>query len=320
MKLLLAPMEGVVDFVMRDLITRIGGFDYCATEFVRVTSLLLPDHVFYKYCPELKMGGKTAAGTPVFVQLLGGQPGPMAENAAKAASLGAPGIDINFGCPAKTVNRHDGGSVILKCPDRVFNITKQMREAVPKEIPVTVKIRLGFEDDSLAVENSIAAQEAGAHWLTVHARTKVQGYKPPANWEALAKIQEVLNIPLNANGDIWTLDDYKRCKEVTGCENFMLGRGAIADPFLASKIKNYVTESSWDSMDPWLPQFVEDSRDFRSEKYAVMRTKQWTRLLARNYPEAGELFEEIKRLQEFDEVMPPVRHSVLKDGQARVLN
>src|SRR5207244_3542550 len=106
-------MEGVLDWVLRELLSDVGGVDRMVTEFVRVTDRLLPDHVFHKYCPELNQGGRTRSGIPVFIQLLGGQAGPLAENARRAVELGAPGIDLNFGCPAKTVNRHDGGAALL---------------------------------------------------------------------------------------------------------------------------------------------------------------------------------------------------------------
>ena len=105
MRLMLAPMEGVIDHTMRELLTSLGSVDRCVTEFVRVSDRLLPPRVFRRLCPELDRGGVTAAGVPVYVQLLGGQPGVVADNAARAAELGAPGIDLNFGCPAKTVNR-----------------------------------------------------------------------------------------------------------------------------------------------------------------------------------------------------------------------
>src|SRR5210317_492883 len=110
-RILLAPMEGVVDFEMREMLTRVGSFDRCVTEFVRVTQTLLPEHVFLRYCPELTQGSRTSNGTPVYVQLLGGDPLVMAANARRAAEMGSAGIDLNFGCPAKCVNRHDGGSI-----------------------------------------------------------------------------------------------------------------------------------------------------------------------------------------------------------------
>ena len=116
MKIYLAPMEGVVDPVIRALYSKIGGYDQFVTEFVRVTDKLLPDKVFFRYAPELKTSGRTAEGVPVYVQILGGKAEWMAENAAAVARLGAPGLDINFGCPAKTVNRHDGGASLLQKP------------------------------------------------------------------------------------------------------------------------------------------------------------------------------------------------------------
>ena len=145
MRLMLAPMEGVVDHTMRELLTAVGGLDRCVTEFLRVSDRLLPPRVFHRVCPELSGGGITTSGVPVYLQLLGGQPGPMAENAARAAELGAPGIDLNFGCPAKTVNKSDGGAIILRQPERVHRIVSAVRAAVPAEVPVTVKTRLGFD-------------------------------------------------------------------------------------------------------------------------------------------------------------------------------
>ncbi|MEO0337441.1 MAG: tRNA-dihydrouridine synthase family protein, partial [Pseudomonadota bacterium] len=224
----LAPMEGVVDPIVRRMWTAIGGIDHCVTEFVRVTDKLLPDHVFFKYCPELLQGGVTDSGIPVFVQLLGGQPEPMADNAFKVFALGAPGLDLNFGCPAKTVNRHDGGAALLKNPERLFNIISEIRKVVPKSFPVTAKVRLGFEDKTLVREISQACSEGGALRLTVHARTKVEGYKPPAHWEFIAIMKEVSKIPVIANGDIWNLEDYQRCREISGCADVALGRCLMA--------------------------------------------------------------------------------------------
>ena len=130
MRIMLAPMEGVIDHTMRELLTSLGSVDRCVTEFVRVSERLLPPRVFYRLCPELRQGGTTAAGVPVYLQLLGGDPTVVAENAARAAELGAPGVDLNFGCPAKTVNKSDGGSILLREPDRVAAITAAARVAV----------------------------------------------------------------------------------------------------------------------------------------------------------------------------------------------
>jgi tRNA-dihydrouridine synthase C len=111
--LILAPMEGLLDFVLRDVLTRIGGVDRCVSEFIRVTNTLLPERTFLRIVPELANGGRTFAGVPVRPQLLGSDPHCLADNAAQLATLNPPGIDLNFGCPAKTVNQSRGGAVLL---------------------------------------------------------------------------------------------------------------------------------------------------------------------------------------------------------------
>ena len=116
MHITLAPMQGVVDHLMRDMLTQIGGYDLCVTEFVRVVDQLMPNRVFYRLCPELKSEGRTPSGTPVKVQLLGQDPNWLAENAVRAVNLGSHGVDLNFGCPAKTVNKNKGGAILLREP------------------------------------------------------------------------------------------------------------------------------------------------------------------------------------------------------------
>lgn len=299
MAILLAPMEGVVDPVLRKLLTQIGGIDYCVTEFVRVTSTLYPEKVFLKYCPELKNNSRTSSGTPVFVQLLGSDLVSMAENAHRVCEMGAYGIDLNFGCPAKTVNRHDGGAALLKNPERVFQVTQSVRKAVPKEKPVTVKVRLGYEDKTQTREIAKAAQEGGGHWLTVHARTKAEAYRPPAHWEYIADMKQQVSIPVIANGDIWNPEDHKRCQQASQCEDTMLGRGLVARPTLASEIKYHNPLTPFSDLNDYLLKFMVESFNYRDERYAVQRTKQLIKLMGRTYPEAQNLFENIKREKNF---------------------
>lgn len=307
MKIYLAPMEGVVDSIMRELLTSIGGFDYCVTEFLRITNSLYPNYVFLRHCPELHNNSETKSGTPVLFQILGSDISCMRDNAVRATKLGAKGIDLNFGCPAKTVNRNDGGATLLKNPKRVFDIIYAVRDAVPKTIDVSAKIRLGFDDKSLAIENSIAAEEAGAAFLVVHARTKKEGYKPPAHWEWIAKICEKVNIPVVANGDIWTVDDYFRCVKISGCEDVMLGRGAVSMPDLAWQIKMHTKTSekpySWKQiLAIIIIMFRACWKHDERGKYPVSRLKQWLKMLSRTYEEAQELFESVKRVKDADSV------------------
>jgi len=166
-RIVLAPMEGVIDAPMRRLMTDIGGYTRCVTEFVRVTNVLLPERVFRKFCPELSQGGVTDAGVPVYTQLLGSDPQALAINAVRAVELGAPGIDLNFGCPAKTVNNSMGGSILLREPSQVATIVASVRQAVPSETPVTAKIRLGYDNAESLPEIVDGIRAAGATEKTV---------------------------------------------------------------------------------------------------------------------------------------------------------
>lgn len=304
MRIILAPMEGVIDHAMRAMLTRLGGIDRCVTEFVRVTQSKLPSRVFYRLCPELgnTETGCTPSGVPVYIQLLGSDCHFMAVNAAKAARLGAPGIDINFGCPAKTVNRNDGGSVLLREPLRIYNIVDAVRRAVPETVPVTAKIRLGFSDSSLFAEVVHAIVAAGANELVVHARTREDGYKPPAYWGELAGVKQGCSIPMIANGEIWSVRDFQHCVAASGCEDIMLGRGILACPDLARQIKIHHNRHpraslSWREVVGMLVDFHNDSQSLYDPRYTGNRLKQWLGYLRRHYTAASTLFENIKRLR-----------------------
>jgi tRNA-dihydrouridine synthase C len=307
MKIMLAPMEGVIDHHMREALTAVGGYDGCVTEFLRISDLLLPARVFARLSPELAQCGQTALGVPVVVQLLGSDATMMALNAQRAAELGAPAIDLNFGCPSNTVNRKMGGSILLRQPERVHAIVAAVRRAVDGAIPVTAKMRLGYEDGALALDNALAIEAAGASELTVHARTKIEGYKPPARWEALAPLREALTIPLIANGDIRTLDDYRRCVELSGCVDVMLGRGALSDPSLARQIKQSANDEpaapmSWAALSALILNTNERMAQEYPEKYLVMRIKQWLAMLRADHPQAQRLFNEIRLMQTREEI------------------
>ncbi|WP_232848836.1 tRNA dihydrouridine synthase [Amphritea pacifica] len=307
MKIVLAPMEGVVDAPMREMLTRIGGIDQCVTEFVRVSERVLPAKVFRKTCPELFNDSNTSSGTPVILQLLGSDPRIVAGNARKAVSIGARGIDLNFGCPAKTVNKSRGGAVLLQEPELVHKIVWWTRQAVPDHIPVTAKMRLGYSDKSLALENAAAIADAGASGLTVHARTKEEGYRPPAHWEWIARIREHVSISVTANGEVWNWQDYQRCREVSGCDDVMIGRGLVAAPDLGLRIKalqrgDDPEHLSWPEMLILLQQFLEMVEQQLAPKYVHGRIKQWLKMMSREYPQATAMLQEMRLLKQVPEV------------------
>jgi len=311
MRLFLAPMESVVDHHFRSIYSRIGGIDVFVSEFVRVNDMPVSNSVLLRECPELAACTSAGAvaqanGIPIRVQLLGSNPATLAESALKAARLGASAIDLNFGCPAKTVNKSRGGSILLKQPELVGEIVAAVRNAVPEKVPVTAKIRLGFEDRSMYMDNALAIAEAGANELCVHARSKADGYKPPAYWSYIGKINAALNIPVIANGEIWSVSDWVRCKEETGSDDFMLGRGLIACPDLALQIRAAAAHDSytplrWDDILPMLRTLYFATKDQYPRRFLGNRLKQWLHYLQLHYSEAGVFFERVKRFKQPEE-------------------
>ena len=300
MTILLAPMEGLLDHSLRDVLTQVGGVDRCVSEFIRITDQLLPERVFFRVIPELHNGSRTVAGVPVRAQLLGSDPACLADNAARLAELGAEGIDLNFGCPAKTVNRHRGGAVLLDEPELVGDIVAAVRRAVPAQIPVSAKMRLGNLDDALRLEAARAIAQGGAAELVVHGRTKVQGYKPPAYWHRIAAIREAVAIPVVANGEIWTVADALQARAESGCHALMLGRGMVSDPGLAWALRAadgaLPRAVPWAELLPLLARYWAHIARQAEPRHRAGRLKQWLNMLRRRYPEAQLVFDAVRPL------------------------
>lgn len=306
---ILAPMEGLTDAPMRAVQGELGAFTFAVSEFLRISGVVPPLSVFRRHVPELGQGAATSSGLPVHVQLLGGHPGRMAESALVACRAGARAIDINFGCPAPTVNRHDGGATLLKHPRRIREIVEAIRGAVPREIPVSAKLRLGWDSPDAIFENAEMAAEGGAAWLTIHARTREQGYRPPAHWRSIRLVRERLGLPVVANGDIWSVHEFRRCREETGCIHFMLGRGALANPRLSHQVAAELglqeRAAGPDAAFDWRPplrRLVERTEHFHgdSPRLIVGRLKQWLKIASvfGDFP----AFETIKRAQSVEEI------------------
>lgn len=307
MRVVLAPMEGVIDAPMRRLLTSIGGYDRCVTEFIRVTDVLLPEKVFLRLCPELENGGCTEFGVPVFTQLLGSNPQALAQNAKRAVQLGAPGIDLNFGCPAKTVNNSMGGSILLRDPVQVGNIVKAVREEVDEHVPVTAKIRLGYDNHDALPEIVEMIRAAGATELAIHARTKFDGYRPPAWWSTVRPVMHEGVANTYINGEIWTVADARNARTQSGCEHVMLGRSALAAPDLARRIRAFERGEQLELMQ-WIDishlveaQFLRS--DCHSPRHVGNRTKQWLAYLKRTYPEANDLFARLRTLHDTERII-----------------
>lgn len=304
MRIYLAPMEGLLDHWLREILTNVGGFDVCVSEFIRINQTLLPSSRFLRVVPELQNGSRTSSHVPVKVQILGSDPVCMSENAAKIAELGAYGIDINFGCPAPTVNRNRGGAALLKEPELMHQIVCAVRKSVPSIVSVTAKMRLGYDTPDMAIVCAEALSGGGAEEIVVHARTKVDGYKPPAYWEWIAKIKDKVKIPIIANGEIWDLESFHRCRSISGCEDVMIGRGVVANPSLALMIRGERRERfSWDEIITLLHNFYFRMEGSNPTDTTCGRVKQWLHYLTREYKEASDAFPIIKRMKNGKEIL-----------------
>ncbi|MDQ2799006.1 MAG: tRNA-dihydrouridine synthase family protein [Armatimonadota bacterium] len=309
--LILAPMQGMTDAPMRAVLAEKGAFTFAVAEFLRISlDVPSPKH-FLRHVPELRQpgSGRTERPLPVQVQLLGGHAGRMAAGASAACEAGARAIDINFGCPAPTVNRHDGGATLLKYPKRIREIVAAVREALPPDIPVSAKLRLGWDSIEDIYENAEMAAEGGAAWVTIHGRTRVAGYRPPAYWNPIGQVRERLSIPVVANGDLWSLEDFRCCREETGCIHFMLGRGALANPRLPYQVAAELglvppkpeteTPFDWAAQIRRLAAFMEVS-DVPAPRFVLGRLKQWL-YLAETHGDFT-AFDLVKRTQTVEEL------------------
>ncbi|WP_251977473.1 tRNA dihydrouridine synthase [Salinicola avicenniae] len=304
-------MEGVIDADTRALLSADGTLDWCVTEFVRVVDARLPARVFLRHCPELAQTGEsgplTPTGTPVTLQLLGSDPVALAANAEQAIALGATLLDLNFGCPAKLVNRHDGGASLLRTPARVEAAVAAVANVAARHgASVNAKLRLGFDDKRLALACARAAEAGGAAELVVHARTRREGYRPPAHWEWIARIRAAVSVPVVANGDIWTLEDYWKARSLSGCRDVMLGRGILADPWLARRIRHWQTSGGerlpptpWSVRRETLCRYAASKQaDGLPAKFIVSLLKQWLNIMRGRDANAAACFAAIRREQD----------------------
>ncbi|MDB2380913.1 tRNA-dihydrouridine synthase family protein [Luminiphilus sp.] len=199
----------------------------------------------------------------------------------------------------------------------IYEVCKAVRDATPPDIPVTAKVRLGFDDDGQFEDITSNAFASGINELTVHARTKVQAYRPPAHWSTLKSIRNTEGIAVIANGEIWTPSDLFKCREVSGCNAFMLARGAVCRPDLARAILAHdqgmcVDPMTWEEVTELLVHFFDTNAALYERKFAINPVKQWLVYLQYAYPQAAALFAQIKRIRDPD----PMRAALIGANQS----
>ncbi len=222
---ILAPMAGVSEMPYRVLARKMGAAA-APTELVSARGLLEGQARTERYIRHDK-----ETEQPFWVQIFGGDPQQMAAGAVRAGELGAKIVDVNMGCPVKKVTKNSAGSALLRSPQRAADIVRAMVDA--SGLPVTVKIRAGWDDESInCVEVGLAVQQAGCAAIAIHPRTRTQGYTGRANWGLVEQMADALSIPVIGNGDVHSAADALRMMEETGCQAVMIGRGALGNPWI----------------------------------------------------------------------------------------
>ncbi len=236
-RLFLAPMEGLGDRFFRQAMSELGGFDEACSEFIRV-----PKNAHVASLARVYNSIETAP-IPIAAQIMGEDLDHVAAMTIELVNRGAPRIDLNCGCPSNTVTGRGAGSSLLRTPERLHDIVKAIVNV--STVPVTAKLRSGFEDTSLLDENLLAAQDAGVAFITLHPRTKKEGYAPPARWDLIARAKEILSVPVVGNGDIICVDSALEMLKQTGCDALMIGRGAAQNPWIFHEIRaHFASEPS----------------------------------------------------------------------------
>jgi nifR3 family TIM-barrel protein len=250
----LAPMAAVTDLPFRTICEELG-VGLTVTEFLSANALTNgADKTLAKMTASLD-------GRPFGVQIFGREPELMARAAKMAVDIGAHLVDINMGCPAKRVVAGACGSALMKEPELAQELVRAVRAAVPPHLPVSVKHRAGWDDEHLnAPEFACAMVEAGASMITVHGRTRAQGFSGKSDRGIIAAVRRALPawVPLVGNGDVVTVEDYFAMREETGCEAVMIGRGAMGNPWLFRSIAARLRGEA----DPGAPSLAERARVF----------------------------------------------------------
>ncbi|NJL63821.1 MAG: tRNA dihydrouridine synthase DusB [Methylacidiphilales bacterium] len=231
-RVLQSPLSGVTDLVFRRLVRRYAPDSMLYTEMVHASQL---QHV--KKLPKIMEVDPNES--PISIQLFDCRSQFLVEAAQRAVAEGADTVDINMGCPVNKITRKGGGSSLLRQPELAEEIVREVVKSV--DVPISVKTRIGWDDDEITIlDFAKRMQDAGAKMITVHGRTRAQGYTGNARWEWIGKVKEALEIPVIGNGDIFSVESAVRCLEVTGADGVMCSRGTLGYPFLVGEVDYFL--------------------------------------------------------------------------------
>lgn len=307
----LAPMAGIADRAFRELCTQFGAA-YTVTEMVSSKGLTMGDK---KSGELLTIGNERPCGAQIF----GDDPQIMAQAAVKCLEYKPDIIDINMGCPAPKVAMNGGGASLMKKPQLAYEITKAVVEAV--NIPVTVKIRKGWDDDNInAVEMALLAQKAGANAVAVHGRTRQQMYSGTVDYDIIAEVKNALDIPVIANGDITDEQSAAIMLEKTNADAIMIGRGALGNPWVFSRINAYLSEcrvlpepSTIEKMNVML-KHIQKIIEYKGEYTAMREARHHAAYYTKGMRGGAKLRAEISKYEHFEQLQE-LSYRIIKEAE-----
>lgn len=303
---ILAPMAGVTDLPFR-LLCKEQGAGLLCMEMISAKALQ------YKNKNTKALLSIHPDEYPVSLQLFGSDPKIISEQAKKIEELPFQILDINMGCPVPKVVKNGEGSALMKNPKLVYNIVAETVKAIRK--PVTVKIRKGFDEQSLnAVEIAKVIEAAGASAIAVHGRTREQYYSGKADWEIIRKVKEAVKIPVIGNGDVWTPQDAIDMRKQTGCDGVMIGRGAQGNPWIFKQILHY--EQTGELLEKPSPQEVTEmilrhakmQMEFKGEYIGMREIRKHAAWYTAGYKNSAKLRGKINETETYEELKELLSH------------
>ena len=288
---LLSPMDGFSDWPFRSLCRELGSaMSY--TEFVKAEDILKPPK---QIADKLRYEEDER---PVVIQIYGDDPEVMLAAANRAQALGADIVDVNMGCPSKTIANRGAGVGLMRTPLKVARIFKLLSASL--EIPLTGKIRLGWDDDCRNYPLiARVVEENGGALIALHGRTKEQGYGGKANWEAIAEVKDAVNIPVIGNGDVKTVADIGRMKAYTCCDAVMIGRAAIGNPWIFGRLNR--EQVSFEQVREMILKHLERNLAFYGEEIGLVLFRKHAARYLSPYPLTKEFRKKLLTIQHPEE-------------------